>query len=268
MNGRERDDREGLRTTFDQAASAYRLGRPGYPAEVYSLLTDRCGLGVGCAVLEVGAGAGQATIPMLDLGAAVTAIEPGHALVRELLEQGAGRRLRVINATFEDATLPESAFDMVASATAFHWVDPAVRLSKSARLLRDGGWLAVWSNRYGDPTRPDPFHTAIQPLLREYAPELLLRSCQTDSTNAQGYRGLPSSQDFDAAELHELRWEGRHDPRELRALFSTFSPWIALPIERRETLLDAMEALARDQFGGIVTRPYVTAIDLRRRRAR
>ncbi len=165
-----------MRTTFERAATAYRLGRPGYPVELYALLASRCGLGPGCAVLEVGAGTGQATRPLLDSGAQVTTVEPGAELLRELRKHCGGRRLRVVSATYEGADLPSSA------------------------------------------------------------------------------------------ERHEIRWQGRHDPRQLRALFATFSPWIALPERRRETLLDMLAELAGTRFGGLVVRPYVTLLELRRRK--
>jgi SAM-dependent methyltransferase len=223
---------------------------------------ERCGLGSGSAVLEIGAGTGQATIPMLNLGARVTPIEPGAALVRELLARTAGYRLVAIETTFEDALVPEASFDIVASATAFHWVDPAVGVRKAAQTLRDFGWLAVWSNVYGDPERPDPFHEAIQPLLRSYAPEL---SRPEDVPRPEA--GNDCS-DFDEAEEHVFRWEAAHNPDQIRALFSTFSPWIALPAERREPLLDALHALAKDEFAGRVVRPYRTVIQLRQRAAR
>lgn len=44
---------------------------------------------------------------------------------------------------FEDWPLPEKRFDAVVSASAFHWIDPQVRFSKSARALRNGGSLAI-----------------------------------------------------------------------------------------------------------------------------
>lgn len=252
--------------TFDRAAAAYREARPGYPPELFALLIDRCGLGFGSAVLEIGAGTGQATIPMLDLGARVTAIEPGAALVRELLARTAGCRLVTIETTFEDALVPEAAFDIVASATAFHWVDPAVGVRKAARALRDFGWLAVWSNIYGDPERPDPFHEAIQPLLRSHAPELSRPEVARPEEVPQPEEGSDCS-DFDEPEEYVFRWEATHDPDQIRALFSTFSPWIALPVER-EPLLDALHALATDEFAGRVVRPYRTIIQLRQRTAR
>jgi SAM-dependent methyltransferase len=55
--------------------------------------------------------------------------------------------------SFEDFAATDSSFDLIVSATAFHWVDPEVKFSKSARLLRPGGWLALLAigERYDDP---------------------------------------------------------------------------------------------------------------------
>jgi SAM-dependent methyltransferase len=228
---------------------------------VFALLVERCGLGVDTDVLEIGAGTGQATIPMLDLGARVVAVEPGRALVRELRARTSGRALIAVNATFEEAQIAEASFDIVASATAFHWVDAAIGLPKSAFALRDRGWLAIWTNLFGDPERADPFHEAIQPLLRAHAPELIAPDVPQPAVSG-------ACTDFGEVEERVFRWEGRHDPEQIRALFSTFSPWIALPAERREPLLDAVQAVARDEFSGLVVRPYRTRVLLRRRIAR
>jgi SAM-dependent methyltransferase len=45
-------------------------------------------------------------------------------------------------ASFEDLA-DTGPFDLIVSATAFHWVDSGVGLAKAARLLRPGGWLAL-----------------------------------------------------------------------------------------------------------------------------
>ena len=201
---------------------------------------------------------------MLKLGAHITAIEPGAALLHELVTRTAGYRLVPLEATFEDALVPEASFDIVASATAFHWVDPTVGVRKAAHALRDFGWLAVWSNVYGDPERRDPFHEAIQPLLRSYAPELSRSEAPRLEVPRPG-EGSDCS-DFHEAEEHVFRWEATHDPDQIRGLFSTFSPWIALPVERREPLLDALHALVRNEFSGRVVRPYRTVVHLRQRR--
>jgi hypothetical protein len=47
-------------------------------------------------------------------------------------------------------------------ATAWHWLDPAIRYRRAHRLLRPSGQLAFWSARHGFPAGFDSFFTAIQ----------------------------------------------------------------------------------------------------------
>ena len=49
------------RLSFNARADEYRLARPPYPNRVYDLLAQRCGLGPGTRIVEIGAGTGQAT---------------------------------------------------------------------------------------------------------------------------------------------------------------------------------------------------------------
>lgn len=256
---------------FDQAAHDYQEGRPGYPEAVFTLLRERCGLGPGSRVLEIGPGSGQATMPILSLGARVTAVEPGAALADHLRARAGEADLQVIVARFEDAELPEDGFDLVVSATAFHWVTPDVGYDKAASALRDDGWLAVWWTIFGDPQRPDPFLDAFRPIVEAKAPgvfdegevprwyglDVAARAAEIEQTGRYGPVG------------HEvLPWEGRHRPAELRRLYSTFSNFLALPEALRNELLDDVEDLARDRFDGLVTRPYQTVMYLAQRRPR
>lgn len=259
------------RDAFGRNASAYRDGRPGYPDEVYEVLQRVCGLGPTSQVLEIGAGAGQATSALLDAGAEVTAVELGAELAEVLVDRLGQDRLNVVVGSFEEVELSPESFDLVAAATAFHWIDPEVGPHKAATLLRPGGWLALWWTSYGDLTKHDPFHDALTPILRRLAPELVddgnagvdvqpyvfdkqARVAEIDATGA-----------FGPVQQHLVHWTGRHTPAEARALFASFSPWMALPEPRRTELLDEVETLAADDFNGLVERPYVTATYLAQR---
>src|SRR5204863_56667 len=57
---------------------------------------------------------------------------------------------------------------------------------------------------------------------------------------------------FGPMEHEVLLWEGKHDPPALRRMFATFAAWIALPEPIQTELLDEVERLARDEFGGMV----------------
>jgi SAM-dependent methyltransferase len=262
------------RSLFTEDVVAYDEGRPGYPDAVYDVLHDVCGLGPGTRVLEIGPGTGQATHGLLDRGATVTAVELGSGLAARLREKLGERSLTVIESSFEDAVLEPASFDLVAAATSFHWVPPEVAVPRCAELLRPGGWLALWWNYFGDPDRPDPFHRALTPILQRVAPELLDQA----SAGSIGGGHHPYALDAEArrAEIdrtgafgpvrHEtISWTGRHTAKQIRTMFASFSPWLALPPERREVALDELEAMADVQFGGIVERPYLVPMYLAQR---
>jgi hypothetical protein len=202
---------------------------------------------------------------MLDRGARITAVEPGAGLARRLDERTSGRPVEVIRATFEDSAVPEDTFDIVASATAFHWVEISVGLARCAQALRDGGWLALWWTIWGDPDRPDPFHDALEPVLRARAPELL----EEDAGYAAYARDLAAraawiehNPAFGPVQREVLRWRAVHEPAALRRMLGTFAAWIALPEPRRTEVLDEAERVARDEFHGRVERPYQTRVYL------
>lgn len=157
------------RSAFGADATNYDSARPEYPARLYEILRRRCGLGLRIRTFEIGPGTGLATRQLLKAGASVTAIEPDERLAAKLRECAGDPPLRIINATFEAAELAAGAFDLGASATAFHWMDQHAALQKVATVLKPGRWWAAWWNVFGDPERDDPFHNATTHLFQASA---------------------------------------------------------------------------------------------------
>jgi SAM-dependent methyltransferase len=167
------ESRRRLGTIFDLAAEAYDAVRPSYPSSLIDLSIGRGGLAEGSRVLEVGCGTGKLTELLVERGLRVDAVDPGPNMIAM-----AQRRLGDTPAVtfhlgrFEDVELPQQRFDAVFSATAFHWVDPAVGWAKAAAHLELGGLLALLSYV----NRRDEQSSAIQDeflaLLRRHAPEV------------------------------------------------------------------------------------------------
>jgi len=128
------------RTHFDEIILEYDRVRPEYPTELFG---DIFAYAQGNKALEIGAGTGKATGPILDAGFEVTAIEPGENMTAFLLEKYQGKRLHVITSIFEDAVLEENGYDLIYAASAFHWVDAAIGCPKAFRLLKPGGTFAL-----------------------------------------------------------------------------------------------------------------------------
>lgn len=149
--------RERRRRLFDTVAPLYQASRPDYPEEVVAWVAETSGLDEGAAVLEVGCGTGQLTAALARLPLRITAIDIGPAMIEAARRHVSRPRAEVTFATvpFEEFQAPDAAFDLIVSATAFHWIDPEIVWARSARLLREGGWLALAyvGERYDEPLR-------------------------------------------------------------------------------------------------------------------
>jgi SAM-dependent methyltransferase len=143
---------------FSEQADDYDRFRPRYPAPLFEDLMGRAGLAPGAAVVEIGAGTGIATAPLVECGLCVTAVEPAPALAA-VLRAKVGRGATVVVDRFEDSTL-EGPVAVVAAFNAWHWVEPEAALAAAARVLAPGGHLAlVWTEvtSWGE----DPFEARL-----------------------------------------------------------------------------------------------------------
>jgi len=201
-------------------------------------------------VLEVGAGAGLATRPMLDRGSEVVGLEPGRQLAAILAEVAPDAD--VVVAGLEDAELAEDDFDSAVAATAMHWVDLSVGLPKLHRALRPGGLLAVWRTVFGDDTVQTDFRSVVGAIvarrgksadgLREVRPTV-------DELTAGGW--------FEHLRTEHWRWSIELDAEEAGRLFATFSDWTtAEAAEVEQAVVD---------LGGRVTEHYQTVLHVVRR---
>jgi SAM-dependent methyltransferase len=145
---------------YARAVAAYRRGRPGYPQAAVDFLAARLHLGPGRTLVDLAAGTGKLTSPLLATGAEVVAVEP-VAEMRAALPAGA----RALDGTAEELPLPSASADAVAVAQAFHWFDGDAALAEIHRVLRPGGALAlVWNRRRMD----EPLNQAIEELVTPY----------------------------------------------------------------------------------------------------
>lgn len=77
----------GLKFTFDTVAPLYARMRPGYPEDLYRHIFAYHPLNAASRAVEVGIGAGQATLPILKTGCHVTAVEFGSHFVEMCREK-------------------------------------------------------------------------------------------------------------------------------------------------------------------------------------
>lgn len=159
-----------LRLTFNEDASNYDKMRPTYVQELFHDVIGFTSLNSGKEALEIGIGTGQATLPLLETGCRITAIELGEALAQFSKKKFAHfPHFQVINMDFESAALDDDRYDLIYSATAFHWIPQEIGFTKVYRLLKRGGGLALFWNR-PFPAQEDDLHHAMQKLYGKYRP--------------------------------------------------------------------------------------------------
>jgi SAM-dependent methyltransferase len=133
------------RLAFGLVAEQYDLIRPGYPAPLVDAVLAHCG-GRGITALEAGAGTGKATRAFAARGLRITAVEPDPAMAGILAASCAGHPgVTVVVGGFEGYR-PAQPCELLFSAQAWHWMDPAVRWEQAAAVLADGGSLALFWN--------------------------------------------------------------------------------------------------------------------------
>jgi len=231
---------------FARSADAYERGRPEYPAAaveyVAGLLPERA------EVLDLAAGTGKLTRPLLAAGLRVTAVEP-VAEMRAALPAAA----RALEGTAERVPLADGSMDGVTVAQAFHWFDGDAALAEIARVLRPGGLLAlVWNRRVDD----DPVNQAIEDIVAPYR-------AATPSHRSGAWRdAFARTRLF--SELAERSFENvlEQDADGIEARVTSISFIAALAEPERAEVSARARMIARS---GKVTIPYVTEVHSCRR---
>jgi SAM-dependent methyltransferase len=259
-------DRERLRATFGEDATRYDRCRPGYPSQLFDDLAVRAHAGHGSRALEIGCGTGQATLPLARLGCSTIAVELSAdmaAIARQHLTEFPA--VQVVVSAFEDWPLPNDRFDIVLSATAFHWVDPGVRMTKAADALRPEGALALISTHHVA-GGTDSFFFEVQRCYERFVPDTPpdLRlpasgSVPTDTTE------FDESRRFGPVEFRRYEWDQTYSTREYIDLLLTYSGHRAMPATRRHSLLACIADLIDNSYGGQITKRYMTQLAIARR---
>ncbi len=237
---------DNLKHTFGMIAEQYDAARPGYPAAVIDTVLAPFEAGTPLHVLEIGCGSGQATRLFAERGHDIVATDLSADLVATAQQRlAAFPNVRFATGAFEELALSDSAFDLVISAQAFHWIDPAVGLPKAARLLKPHGRLALfWNFIQYDAT---PLLQAVRGACVSHMPAFAGwpdASVEQFNAFANYWRGLlqDSSNFTDVAQtVHASSLN--YTPEQFQHLIRTFSWFQTQPLHTRTALLQEIAIL-------------------------
>ena len=261
----ESQRRHRLRETFEEVPELYDRARPGYPGELFDDLTALARLRPGARLLEIGCGTGKATVALADRGFEVVCVELGAGLARVARANlAAYPGVEVVRARFETWE-PEGVFDAVVSFTAFHWIDPDVRYEKSARVLRDGGMLAVVDSRHVLPDARDRFWVDVQEDYDAVVPGDNGPPPPHPDDLAGSSEEIERSGRFRTIATRRYVWTVRYTAEEYLAVLDTYSGHRALPAEQRTRLYERIRGRIATQPEETVVKTYLTTLDVAER---
>lgn len=157
--------------SFDMDPEKYHTYRPSYPAQLYDDLILLSGIKNDGKIVEVGCGTGIATLPLAKKGYGITAIEIGQNLVEfasKLLKNY--ENAKVVNESFENWNSKDEKYDLLISASAFHWIDQKTKYIKTAQILKDTGSIGLFWDLHDNVDTN--LSNEIDELYKKYAPQL------------------------------------------------------------------------------------------------
>lgn len=243
---------KGLETKFNEVYAEYDKWRPTYIDQLYKDIMDFKEINQSSNVLEIGIGTGQATVPILEKGCFLTAIELGDKLA-EYTKQKFSKyeNFDIKNIAFQDYECPPYSYDMVYSASAFHWIPEEIGYPKVYKMLKSGGIFARFGNHPYRDKENDKLYIAIQEVYSEYMPsspagsEYGEEQCKKIADRIKEYGFINVNYKL----YHRTR---TFNAQEYISLIGTYSDHIALEENKRMKLFDGIKN-AIDSCGGKIT---------------
>lgn len=226
-----------LSRSFDGIAKEYRNSRSEYPTDLIDFIINSIPLTQESSVLDVGCGSGQATIDLITTGCNVVAIDPAQRALDLLSQRCEGNsNLRLERTTFEEFEKPNSSFDLIVCAQAFHWLDPDTASKKIANLLRPSGHVMLFWHMQDVPNGSP--QAELQTINSRYFSEY-------PTMNPPEYarpfldimaENLCKDLRLRDVQIREYPWERVYDRSEFLSLYRSWSKFATLPTAKKKLI--------------------------------
>jgi SAM-dependent methyltransferase len=241
-------------TQFDYSPyAADYASRPDYVPNVISATLSIAGVGPDDIVCDVGAGSAHLTIPLLEHGLRVDAVEPTSAM----REVGERRTLGMGNVQWyegfgEDTSRPANRYSLVTFGSSFDRTDRSRALRETARILRPGGFFACcWNHRDLD----EPLQAKVEALIHERVPGYDYGTRRADQSAVIDESGL-----FEPAVFLSGKTTHRVVTGVWCDAWSSHSTLGQQAGSQFDEVVDAIRNLVTAEVGDFIDVPYVTRV--------
>jgi SAM-dependent methyltransferase len=265
------------RRRFDRVADTYDRVRPAYPPELFAdlavLAPNRD------VVLEIGCGTGQATRDLATIAGSVHCVELGQELARiARTNLAAHTNVHIEVGAFEGMDAPPQTFDLIFSATAFHWIEPAIGYQLAARLLRADGALALATHAHVSGGSERDIADDIGACHRRHCPDIGAWQLPTATdvvaaAHAGGdisqvwcrvernFHGPTRVDDlFDTPTVRTYDWLQAYTSNDYVAFLDTLAPYGALEADTKARLFADLTEIIDRHLDGTILKRFVTIL--------
>jgi len=256
-----------LKVIFDQDPELYDEMRPGYPEELIEDILSISKIHQDGRILEIGSGTGQATMPFAKRGYSILCLEIGENLASFATEKFRDYpKVEIKTVSFEEWEPQGEYFDLVISASAFHWIPPEMAYPKVAQVLKDSGCIVVFTHHRPYPY--DDFFYKMQKVYKSVVPEWEdpTKGKTSEDTISSTEEYMNNTGLFEKVTVKRYLWSQEYSAEQHLKLLNTYSDHRNLEEEKRQRLFNELREFIKQEYGGKVTRPYLTVLYIAKKR--
>jgi SAM-dependent methyltransferase len=228
---------------FKDIISDYAIARPGYPVELFKDIVNYSMLKKDARILEIGSGPGQATDYFVKNQYSITGLEIGEKQVQYLLEKYSEyHNFNSICSSFEEYNGLKEIYDLIFSATAFHWIKPEVGYPKAYNLLKKNGVMAVFWHLSSIIEPKTEMLNEIRNIYRKLAPEFddYISLDEAEDLHKLRISEIQTNNLFDSPVSKIYRWEDEYTTERYLRLINSFSNFHDINNVKRKAILESV----------------------------
>jgi trans-aconitate methyltransferase len=240
-----------LRQIFNTNAYNYEKYRPKYSMDITKTIMKYKNLEYESNILEIGCGTGQATELFIGLESKIHCIDIGNKLIQIARSKYSKNQ----NIDFEvieyEKYKSNIKFDLIFSATAYHWIKQPIGDIKTKSLLKDDGIFAIFRNI--PLNQEEGFFLDSQPIYTKYMKK---------KNNPNDVKQLLNTDIFKVLNRSERIWEEEYYVEDYINLLSTYSDHIKLKNKERKNLYSDLRKLINGKYNGKVLKKYKEILEI------
>ncbi len=243
------------RNTFNEIISDYAEARPSYPMKLYKDIIEFSMIKSNARILEIGSGTGQATEYFVKNGYNITGLEIGDKQTQYLSQKyNQYNKFKAICTSFEEYDCPRGNYDLLFSATAFHWIRAEIGYPKAYDLLKKNGTLVVFWHMSPIIKHQTEMFIDIRDIYKKYAPQLDTSKSIDEIEDIHNLRisQIQTNNLFEKPYFKIYKWTDEYTTEKYLKLLNTYSSLQMIDKYTRNSVLKCVEEYINSKNGKIL----------------